>query len=231
MIEMILRLFEAKPVSIETAVGRSTGSIGRDEFIAAAREGCRSHPIGWHLILAEEMADKASVAILMEYLTRACGTQEIGQAAMSIIMGRPLPQQLDCLITKSAYYDAERRRASIVMERAKRAHRAGDQDRYIAIKAERDGILSSARTRVADEILQSGRCPKCKGTGIRERKQDQCPVCFGAGKVVPDISLIGRQFGAETQEVVRKIVDAVQIDKSRCLDVIGRRAQMEREAA
>ena len=31
MIEMILRLFEAKAISIETAVGRSTGSIGRDD--------------------------------------------------------------------------------------------------------------------------------------------------------------------------------------------------------
>ncbi len=231
MIEMILRLFEAKAISIETAVGRSTGSIGREEFIAAAREGCRSHPIGWHLILAEEMADDTSVGVLMAYLTRACGTQEIGQAAMSIIMGRPLPAQLDALITKSPHYDAERRRASIVMERAKRAHRAGDDSRYVAIKAERDGILSAARARVADEILQSGRCPKCHGTGIRERKQDHCPVCNGTGKVVPDIGLIGRQFGAEAQEIVRKVVDAVQIDKSRCLDVIGRRAQMEKDAA
>ena len=137
----------------------------------------------------------------------------------------------DSLITKSAYFDAEHRCASIVMERAKRAHRAGDLDRYITIKAERDGILSSARVRVAEEILQSGRCPKCKGTGILARKQEQRPVCLGAGKVVPDISLIGRQFGAETQEVVDKVVDAVQIDKSRCLDLIARRPMMEREAA
>ena len=114
---------------------------------------------------------------------------------------------------------------------AKRAHRSGDDVRYVAIKAERDGILASVRARVANEILQSGRCPKCHGTGIRERKQDQCPVCNGTGKVIPDIGLIGRQFGAEAQEVVRKVVDAVQIDKSRCLDVIGRRAQMEKDAA
>ena len=49
--------------------------------------------------------------------------------------------------------------------------------------------------------------------------------------MVPNIGLIGRQFGAEAQEVVRKVVDAVQIDKSRCLDVIARRAMMEKDAA
>ena len=42
---------------------------------------------------------------------------------------------------------------------------------------------------------------------------------------------LGRQFGAEAQEIVRNVVDAVQIDKSRCLDVIWKRAQMERDAA
>lgn len=231
MIEMILRLFEAKPVSIETAVGRGIGTIGRDEFIVAARDGCRAHPMGWHLLLAEETADAASVAVLIEYLVRACGSEAVGQAAMAILMGRPLPAHLDALITKSPYYDAERRRAAVVMERAKRAHRAGDNGRYLVIKAERDGILSAARLRVADEILTTGCCPKCHGTGIRERKQDQCPVCNGTGKIVPEIAQIGHQFGAAAQEKVRIVVDAIQIDKSQCLDVIARRVMMEREAA
>ena len=231
MIEMIMRLFEARAASIETAVGRSTGALTRDEFIAAAAAGCRSHPIGWHLLMLDETQDEASAAILIEYLVRACGSEDVARAALAIIMRRPLPAQLDGLIYKSPYYMAERRRASVIMEQAKRAHRVGDNARYVNLKGQRDAIMRSARDRVADEILQSGRCPKCRGTGQMERKHEECRVCNGTGSVVPDINLVGRQLGPNAQALVSRIVDCVQIDRSECVNVIARRINAERDAA
>ena len=231
MIEMILRLFSAKPISIETAVGRSCGSIGRDEFVAAAAHGCRTHPIGWHLIMAEDACDDSSVAVLVEYLSRACGGDEVGRTALSVLLRRPLPDQLDGLVHKSPYYVAERRRASAVMERAKRSHRRSNDAEYARLKAERDAILTAAHNRVADELLQTGRCPACGGRGTRERAHDTCWVCLGTGKVVPDMDLIGRQFGHEVQVRVGRVIDAVQVDKSECLRVIRKRIDAERAAA
>ena len=230
MIEMILRLFEARAASIETAVGRSTGALTRDEFIAAAAAGCRSHPIGWHLLMLDETQDEASAAILIEYLVRACGSEEVASAALAIIMRRPLPAQLESLIYKSPYYMAERRRAAVFMEQAKRAHRSSDDSKYLSFKAQRDAIMRAARDRVADEILQSGRCPKCRGTGMMERKVEECRVCNGTGSVVPDITLIGRQFGPNAQALVSRIVDCVQIDRSECVNVIAQRINAERAA-
>ena len=99
--------------------------------------------------------------------------------------------------------------AAVVMEKAKRAHRAGNDHEYLRLLAERNGILQLAREHCVTEMLQSGRCPHCKGTGIRPRKGDDCPKCHGTGRVVPDAELVSRRFGHEMRQAVERAVDEV----------------------
>ena len=230
MLEMILRLFEAKAISLETMAGRRSGSVGRDEYVAAMSHGARTHPIGWQLILAENGHD-SGLAVLMEYLSRAIPNHGAAKQALLVLLGRPLPAQIDSLVAKSPYYISERRRASIVMERAKRAHRMGRDHEYINLRIENDAILRAAKERVGREIMETGRCPACHGTGRRERKQDECPVCQGAGVIYPAAELIGREYGPEIMTRVNQVIDAILIDKSECLQVMASRVREEKGAA
>ena len=230
MIEMILRLFEARAASLESICGRSSGALGRDEFVAAASAACRDHPIGWHVFMTSECGDDVSAGTLMAYLVKALPTPDVAKAAMAVLLGRPLPEQLDSLVLKSPYFDAERRRAAIVMERAKRARRAGDQHKYQNLLDERNGILAAARHRVEDELLSTGICPKCHGSGRRERKQDECPVCRGRGRIQPAVELVARHYGQAASDMLKRVVDVVLVDKSQAVQVMVSRLQMEREA-
>ena len=103
MLEMILRLFEAKAISLEAMAGRRSGSIGRDEYVAAMLHGARAHPIGWQLILAENGHDSGLDA-LMEYLSRAISIPDAAKQALLVLLGRPLPAQIESLVANSPYY-------------------------------------------------------------------------------------------------------------------------------
>lgn len=230
MLEMILRLFEAKAISLEAMAGRRSGSIGRDEYVAAMLHGARVHPIGWQLILAENGHD-SGLAVLMAYLSRAIPNQSAAKMTLLVLLGRPLPAQIESLICKSPYWRAERNRAAIVMERAKRAHRAGRDHEYLSLRIEHDAILTAARERIGREIMEAGRCPACHGTGRRERKQDECHVCQGAGVIYPAAELIGREHGQEIMTRARQVIDSILIDKSECLQVMASRVREEKGAA
>ena len=111
------------------------------------------------------------------------------------------------------------------MEKAKRAHRAGNDHEYQRLLDERNGILSLARDHCVAEMMQSGRCPHCNGTGIRPRKGDGCPKCHGTGRVVPDAELVSRRFGQEMRQAVERAVDEVIHQASDLAKVMGRQVR------
>lgn len=145
--------------------------------------------------------------------------------AMAILLRRPLPEQLDHLVLCHPHYDKERRRAAVVMEKAKRAHRSGNDHEYQRLLAERNEILSLANDHCVAEMMQSGRCPHCNGTGIRPRKGDGCPKCHGTGRVVPHVELVSRRFGQEMRQAVERAVDEVIHQASDLAKVMGRQVR------
>jgi len=219
-LEMVLRLFSPKGALHELSSGNAS-SLGRDEFLGALQVAAKSNPQGYQYLMADHLGDEQALASLLAFFGATLGDDNAGGMALAILLRRPLPKQLDQLVLSHPQYDKERRRAAVVMEKAKRAHRAGNDHEYQRLLAERNGILQLARDHCVTEMLQSGRCPHCKGTGIRQRKGDECPKCHGTGRVVPHVDLVSRRFGPEMRRLVEKAVDDVihqASDLSRIMD-------------
>ncbi|MCR9025503.1 hypothetical protein NW939_12865 [Aeromonas caviae] len=207
-IEMALRLFSPKGALHEPSSGRSS-KLGREEFLGALQVAAKSNPQGLQFLMADHLGDEQALASLLTHFSTTLGSEEAGGMALAILLRRPLPEQMDRLVLSHPHYDKERRRAAVVMEKAKRAHRGGNDHEYQRLLAERNGILSLAHDHCVAEMLQSGRCPHCKGTGIRPRKGDECPKCHGSGRVVPDAELVSRRFGQEMRQALERAVDEV----------------------
>lgn len=92
----------------------------------------------------------------------------------------------------------------MVMEKAKRAHRVGNDHEYQRLLAECNVILSLAHNHCVAEMLQSGRCPHCKGSGVRPRKGDKYPKCHGSERVVPHADMVVHRFGQEMRQSVEQ---------------------------
>lgn len=207
-IEMALRLFSPKGALHEPSSGRSS-TLGREEFLGALQVAAKSNPQGLQFLMADHLGDEQAMVSLLAYFSTTLDSDEAGGMALAILLRRPLPEQMDQLVLSHPHYDKERRRAAVVMEKAKRAHRAGNDHEYQRLLAERNGILSLAHDHCVAEMLQSGRCPHCRGTGIRQRKGDECPKCHGTGLVVPHVDLVSRRFGQEMRRRVERLVDEV----------------------
>lgn len=207
-IEMALRLFSPKGALHEPSSGRSS-TLGREEFLGALQVAAKGNPLGLQFLMADHLGDEQALASLLAHFSTTLDSDEAGGMAMAILLRRPLPEQLDRLVPSHPHYDKERRRAAVVMEKAKRAHRAGNDHEYQRLLAERNGILSLAHDHCVTEMLQSGRCPHCNGTGLRPRKADECPKCHGTGRVVPDAELVSRRFGVPMRQAVERSVDEV----------------------
>ena len=76
----------------------------------------------------------------------------------------------------------------------------------------------------------NGKCPKCRGTGVAQRKVDQCPVCNGFGGVIPDVREIQRSSGDERYKQFVKLADNMQVERSEWINVFMRQIQRERAA-
>ncbi|WP_447503471.1 TIGR02642 family protein [Aeromonas caviae] len=205
---MALRLFSPKGALHEPSSGRSS-TLGREEFLGALQVAAKSNPQGLQFLMADHLGDEQALASLLTHFSTTLGSEEAGGMALAILLRRPLPEQMDRLVLSHPHYDKERRRAAVVMEKAKRAHRGGNDHEYQRLLAERNEILQLARDHCVAEMLQSGRCPHCKGTGIRPRKGDECPKCHGSGRVVPDAELVSRRFGLDMRQAVERAVDEV----------------------
>ncbi|MFM1684692.1 TIGR02642 family protein [Aeromonas salmonicida] len=219
-IEMALRLFSPKGALHEPSSG-SVSNLGRDEFLGALQVAAKNNPQGLQYLMADHLGDEQAIQALLAHFSAILGCGEAGGMAMAILLRRPLPEQLDHLVLCHPHYDKERRRAAVVMEKAKRAHRAGNDHEYQRLRDERNGILGLARDHCVAEMMQSGRCPHCNGTGMRPRKADECPKCHGTGRVVPDAELVSRRFGLEMRRLVEKaVVDVIHqaSDLARVMD-------------
>ncbi|MBW3844980.1 TIGR02642 family protein [Aeromonas hydrophila] len=208
-IEMALRLFSLKGALHEPAACRQFNALGRDEFIGALQVAAKNNPLGLQFLMADHLSDTEAIQGLLAHFCTTLDCSDAGGMAMAILLRRPLPEQLERLVLSHPHYDKERRRAAVVMEKAKRAHRAGNDHEYQLLLAERNEILQLARGHCVAEMMQSGRCPHCRGTGLRPRRGDECPKCHGTGRVVPNAELVSLRFGQEMRQHVERLVDEV----------------------
>ncbi|BBS88055.1 TIGR02642 family protein [Aeromonas media] len=228
-IEMALRLFSPKGALHEPSSG-SVSNLGRDEFLGALQVAAKNNPQGLQYLMADHLGDEQAIQGLLAHFSTTLGSGEAGGMAMAILLRRPLPEQLDRLVLSHPHYDKERRRAAVVMEKAKRAHRAGNDHEYQRLRDERNGILGLARDFCVAEMMQSGRCPHCNGTGMRQRLGDECPKCHGTGRVVPDAELVSRRFGTQMRQAVERSVDEVIHQASDLARVMDRQVREMRAA-
>ncbi|KHN59096.1 TIGR02642 family protein [Aeromonas hydrophila] len=224
-IEMALRLFSPKGALHEPAASRQFNALGREEFIGALQVAAKNNPLGLQFLMADHLGDEGAIQGLLVHFSTTLGNSEAGGMAMAILLRRPLPEQLERLVLSHPHYDKERRRAAVVMEKAKRAHRAGNDHEYLRLLDERNGILSLANDHCVAEMMQSGRCPHCRGTGLRPRRGDECPKCHGTGRVVPDVELVSRRFGQEMRLHVEWLVDEVIHQASDLVKVMDRQVR------
>ncbi|MFM4903816.1 TIGR02642 family protein [Aeromonas veronii] len=228
-LEMALRLFSPKG-ALHEPTSSNFNALGRDDFIGALQVAAKNNPQGLQYLMADHQLDAAAISELAAHFEGAIGNAEAGGMALAILLRRPLPEQLDRLVLSHPHYDKERRRAAVVMEKAKRAHRAGNDHEYQRLLAERNGILSLAHDHCVAEMLQSGRCPHCKGTGIRPRKGDECPKCHGTGRVVPHADMVARRFGQDMRQRVEQLVDEVIHQASDLSKIMDRQVRQMRAA-
>lgn len=228
-IEMALRLFSPKGTLHEPSSGRSS-TLGREEFLGALQVAAKSNPQGLQFLMADHLGDEQALALLLAHFGATLGDDDAGGMALAILLRRPLPEQMERLVLSHPHYDKERRRASVVMEKAKRAHRVGNDHEYQRLLAERNGILQLARDHCVAEMMQSGRCPHCKGTGIRPRKGDECPKCHSSGRVVPHVELVSRRFGVTMRHSVERAVVEVIHQASDLARVMDRQVREMRVA-
>lgn len=228
-LEMALRLFSPKG-ALHEPTSSNFNALGRDDFIGALQVAAKNNPQGLQFLMADHQLDAAAISELAAHFEGAIGNAEAGGMALAILLRRPLPEQLDRLVLSHPHYDKERRRAAVVMEKAKRAHRSGNDHEYQRLLAERNGILSLAHDHCVAEMLQSGLCPHCKGTGIRPRKGDECPKCHGTGRVVPHADMVSRRFGQEMRQRVEQLVDEVIHQASDLSKIMDRQVRQMRAA-
>ena len=228
-IEMALRLFSPKGALHESSSGRSS-TLGREEFLGALQVAAKGNPQGLQFLMADHLGDEQALASLLAYFSTTLDSDEAGGMAMAILLRRPLPEQLERLVLSHPHYDKERRRAAVVMEKAKRAHRAGNDHEYQRLLAERNGILQLARDHCVAEMLRSGRCPHCRGTGLRPRRGDECPKCHGSGGIITDMGMVTRRFGEPMRQAVERAVDEVLHQASDMSKLMDRQVREMRAA-
>lgn len=190
-----MRLFEARSVGFE-AKGSSNG-IGRDEILGAAAIATKAHEIGNRIVLAE-MGDEHSLKALAETVAAIVPTLKSGFIA--VLMGRPLPKQLEDLIYKHPRYKRERRRSQELRIIADNLAERGKTEEAKTKVSESKSVLEAARVRVREEIMRTGKYPACLGTGLKVRKGDKWPVCQGLGTVPPNLDELRKTLPHELYE-------------------------------
>ncbi|MGL5093734.1 MAG: TIGR02642 family protein, partial [Aeromonas sobria] len=139
-LEMALRLFSPKGALHEPTSG-NFNALGRDDWIGALQMAAKDNPLGLQYLMADHLVDPQAIEGLLAHFNTTLGNGEVGAMALAILLRRPLPEQLERLVLSHPYYDKERRRAAVVMEKAKRAHRAGNDHEYQRLRDERNAIL------------------------------------------------------------------------------------------
>ena len=209
MIEMYLRLYEAKTTSFLPR--GSAHGIGREEILGAASIAKSRHPLGDRMVLAE-MGDQHSIQELADWTKSILPS--LCDEVVVVALGRPLPDQIKSLVNAHPRYMCARRQASILRSEANHLRNKGRNHDATNKELNAASIEQAAFEHCKAELFSTGRCPKCHGTGIMERKGDTCPVCQGSGKVVPTLKTIFKKHGEEVYNQFIHLVDVMQIDKN-----------------
>lgn len=225
MLELYMRLFEARSVNF-VATGSGSG-IGRDEVLGAAAVATNKHPLGNRVVLAE-MGDQHSINELDCWA--ATIIPSLSGELVSVVMGRPLPGQLERLVYASPRYDRARRKARVYHEKADHAAKKGDEEEVSRCKHLAKKLTDEARAHVIENIMTSGKCPKCRGTGVTERKGQQCPVCNGTGGVIQDMREIQRSHGDELYNQFVKLADTMQVERNEWVNEFMKQITREKAA-
>lgn len=225
MLELYMRLFEARSVNFESR--GSVHGIGRDEVLGAAAVATKKHPLGNRVVLSE-MGDQHSLSELDRWA--ATIVPSLSGALVSVVMGRPLPGQLERFVYASPRYDRARREARVYHSKADHAAKKGDEEEVSRCKRLAKKLTDDARAHVIENIMTSGKCPKCRGTGITERKGQQCPVCNGTGGVIPDMREIQKEYGDERYSQFVKLAYNMNVERNEWVNAFMQQINKEKAA-
>ena len=226
MLEMYLRLHQARSVNNESCRG-SSHSIGRDEVLNAGAMAAKNHPVGHWLILAES-GDEKSLFDLIEWVKPQL--PELYDEAISVAMGKPTSGQLRKLVYAHPRYQRERRRAAEITAKAKHLSAKGDGIKATELDVQASQVMTAAIIHCQMDIISHGHCPKCRGTGVTERKHESCPVCGGSGKIIPDYKSIQKKHGDDIYNAFIRLVDQLQFERSDWLRMFNRFVSAEKVA-
>ena len=225
MLELYMRLFDAPSVNFESR--GSAHGIGRDEILGAAATATKQHPLGNRVVLSE-MGDAHSLSELDRWASTII--PGLSDKVVYVVMGRPLPAQLEKLVYASPRYGRARRKAREYHVLAEHHAKKGDTAEVARYKKLAKDITDKEKAKVIESILTSGKCPKCRGTGVTERKNQPCPVCNGTGGTLPDVREISKSHGAEVYHTFVRLVDTMQIDRNEWVNVFMRQISKEKAA-
>ena len=225
MLELYMRLFESQSVNFESR--GSAHGIGRDEILGAAAVATKQYPLGNRVVLAE-MGDQHSITELDRWASIII--PGLSDKVVSVVMGRPLPAQLEKMVYASPRYDRARRKAREYHVMAEHHAKKGDTAEVARYKQLAKDITDKEKAKVIESILTSGKCPKCRGTGVTERKNQQCQVCNGTGGTLPDMREISKSHGAEVYHTFVRLVDTMQVDRNEWCNVFIRQISKEKAA-
>lgn len=225
MLELYMRLFEARSVNFESR-GNAHG-IGRDEILGAAALATKEHPVGNRIILSE-MGDQHSITEMDKWV--ADTLPGLSDQVIAVVMGRPLPAQLEKLVFSSPYYDRARRKSKEYRVMAAHYEKKGDVKESARFSSLAKEVIDKEKTKVIERILVSGKCPKCLGAGKSAIKGAQCSVCHGTGGAIPDVKEIGKRYGKEIQDKFVSLVDVMQVDRNEWVNDFMRQINRERVA-
>ena len=223
--ELYLSLYEPRTISLLPR--GSTHGIGREEILGAASAAKAKHPLGDRVVLAE-MGDQRSISKLAEWAKGIL--PDLCQEVVAVALGRPLPEQLEQLIKVSPRYARESARARKLRAEATHQHKCGHHHNGEKLELEADGILYAAHEHCKRNILSNGKCPRCRGTGRMERKDEPCPICNGTGNVIPSVGDVLKKHGPEVYSKFVRLVDIMQMDKSDWMRLFMRQIGAERAA-
>ena len=225
MLELYMKLFEARSVNFEAKGGGS--GIWRDEVLGAAAVATKKHPLGNRVVLAE-MGDQHSLKTMAS--TIACFTKSHRDELFAVVMGRPIPEQLEKLVYKSPRYKRESRRAAVVRKKSENLLQAGKINQAAEKKIEANTIIENAKNRVREEVLRTGKCPACRGAGVYQRKTDTCTCCLGAGNAYADLTLLKKKMPADEYTRFVKLAEKIAIERQEWINEFLRQINREKAA-
>lgn len=225
MLELYTRLFEARSANFE-AKGSRCG-IGRDEILGAAAIATKAYGVGNRLVLAE-MGDEHSLNEIARLAESMFPT--LGGAMVAAVMGRPLPKQLESLVYKHPRYKREARRAAEIKAKANHLERTGKVEQANAKRGEAATVIENTKNRVREEIMRTGKCPQCRGAGIRERKGDTCSVCHGSGVVYSDLAELKSFLSTDDYRRFSDTVERFCIERQEWVNTFMRQIAKEKAA-